>query len=92
MKLINIATAVALLSSPTHGQKALEWNEPTSGVTYGLAVPEAASAPFDVLLSIVAPAKAGWVGWAAGGCMLRSPILVAWPNGNTTVVSSRWAK
>lgn len=92
MKLINIATTVALLSSPTHGQKALGWNEPTSGVTYGLAVPEAASAPFDVLLSIVAPAKAGWVGWAAGGCMLRSPILVAWPNGNTTVVSSRWAK
>lgn len=92
MKLTNIASALALLASYAHGQKALEWNEPTSGVTYGVAVPDTAAAPFDMLLSIEAPVSAGWVGWAAGGCMLRSPILVAWPNGNGTIVSSRWAK
>ncbi|KAL1857652.1 hypothetical protein VTK73DRAFT_7981 [Phialemonium thermophilum] len=67
------------------------YEEPTSGVTYKVAIPEVDAAPFDMIVSIEAPASAGWAGFAAGGCMLRSPILVAWPNGNSTVVSPRWA-
>ena len=91
MKTLGLAGVFSLFCS-VMGQKMLEWPEPTSNVTYKIAIPEASAAPFDVVLSIVAPKSAGWVGFAAGGCMLRSPLLVAWPNGDGVVVSSRWAR
>jgi hypothetical protein len=69
-----------------------EFIEPTSGIAYRIAIPEVSAAPFDVLLQIVAPIdKAGWAAIAWGGAMNRNPLTVAWPNGNTAVVSSRWS-
>ncbi|KAK0633793.1 hypothetical protein B0T14DRAFT_409912, partial [Immersiella caudata] len=60
-------------------------------ITFRIAIPEAAAAPFDVLLQIVAPASVAWASIAWGGQMTRNPLTVAWPSGQTAVVSSRWA-
>ncbi|KAK4171326.1 hypothetical protein QBC36DRAFT_367173, partial [Triangularia setosa] len=69
-----------------------EFKVPTHDIIYRIAIPDVAAAPFDVLLQIVAPAsKAGWAGIAWGGKMAANPLTVAWPNGNTAVVSSRWS-
>lgn len=69
-----------------------EFKVPTHDVIYRIAIPDVAAAPFDVLLQIVAPvSKAGWAGIAWGGKMATNPLTVAWPNGNTAVVSSRWS-
>ncbi len=62
-----------------------------SGIVFRLAIPQADAAPFDVLLSIIAPVSAGWAGLAWGGSMTANPLTVAWPNGDAAVVSSRWA-
>lgn len=91
MKTYLLAGVMSLIST-VQCQKMLEWPESTSGVTYKLAIPDASAAPFDIVLSIIAPKSAGWVGFASGGCMLRSPLLIAWPNGDGAVVSSRWAR
>lgn len=70
------------------------YTEPASGVTIKLAIPEVETAPFPILMSIVAPASVTWVGWAAGACMLRSPLIVAWPKANNAGIQvvTRWAK
>ncbi|KAK0723637.1 hypothetical protein B0T21DRAFT_385867 [Apiosordaria backusii] len=69
-----------------------EFKVPTHDVIYRIAIPDVAAAPFDLLLQIVAPvSKAGWAGIAWGGMMATNPLTVAWPNGNTAVVSSRWS-
>lgn len=69
-----------------------EFKEPVSGIYYRIAIPEVSAAPFDVLLQIVAPIdKAGWAGVAWGGKMNGNPLTVAWPNGDSAVVSSRWS-
>lgn len=71
----------------------LSWKEATSGVTFKVGIPEASAAPFDMIVTFEAPATAGWVGWAAGGCMIRNPIVVAWPDGKGGVTASaRWAE
>jgi len=69
-----------------------EWVEPASSIIYRVAIPDVASAPFDLFFQLVAPKdKAGWaaVGW--GGRMNYNPLTVAWPNGDSVVVSSRWS-
>ena len=72
--------------------KAQSTYHPTGAdLAYQFAIPEAAAAPFDVLVSITAPVALGWAGFAAGGKMTRNPLLVAWPNGNSVTVSPRWA-
>ncbi|KAK4200100.1 hypothetical protein QBC40DRAFT_73364 [Triangularia verruculosa] len=69
-----------------------EFQVPTHDVIYRIAIPDVAAAPFDVLLQIVAPvSKAGWAGIAWGGKMATNPLTVAWPNGDTAAVSSRWS-
>ncbi|KAI0393583.1 iron reductase domain protein [Xylariaceae sp. FL0594] len=65
-------------------------------LTVRIAIPSDAAqvvaAPFDALLQLVAPkTAAGWAAIAWGGKMTKNPLTVAWANGNTTVVSSRWA-
>ncbi|KAH8752456.1 hypothetical protein F5882DRAFT_268324, partial [Hyaloscypha sp. PMI_1271] len=62
-----------------------------SGVQYSVGIPEVAAAPFDIYTSIVAPIDVTWAAVAYGGCMLRSPLLVAWPHDTNVVVSPRWA-
>ena len=69
-----------------------EYTSPAK-VVYRLAIPDTATAtaPFDVLLSIVAPTTVGWAGIAWGGQMAYNPLSIGWPNAATTVVSSRRA-
>jgi cellobiose dehydrogenase (acceptor) len=83
-------STVALLVTVANGS-VLSWTEPVSGVQYSVGIPEIAAAPFDIYTSIVAPIDVTWAAVAYGGCMLRSPLLVAWPHGTNVVVSPRWA-
>ncbi len=93
MRFIDVASGLFMAASTVQAQKMATYVEGTSSVTYKLAYPEAAVAPFDVLLSVEANVNASWVGVAMGGCMLRSPILLFWPNGKGSVsLSSRWAE
>lgn len=84
--------ALALLTTTVYGQKTVAWTEATSGVVYNLAIPEVAAAPFDMYLSIAAPINVTWAVVAFGGCMLRSPLVVAWKNNTNVVAAPRWAK
>ncbi|KAK4160802.1 cellobiose dehydrogenase [Cladorrhinum sp. PSN259] len=68
-----------------------EFKVPTYDITYRIAIPEVSAAPFDVLLQIVAPISTGWAALAWGGKMTNNPLTVAWPNGKSAVVSSRFA-
>ncbi|KAH8885314.1 CBD9-like protein [Thozetella sp. PMI_491] len=64
----------------------------TGDITYRIAISDkATAAPFDVLLSIIAPKATGWAAIAWGGVMANNPLTVAWASGDKTVVSSRWA-
>jgi hypothetical protein len=81
---------VALLATAASGSL-VSWTESVSGVQYSVGIPEAAAAPFDIYTSIISPISMTWAAIAFGGCMLRSPILVAWANGTNVVVSPRWA-
>ncbi|KAB5513258.1 hypothetical protein GE09DRAFT_1209055 [Coniochaeta sp. 2T2.1] len=65
----------------------------TNNIAFRIAIPDTAtaSAPFDVLLQIVAPKAIGWAAIAWGGQMAYNPLTVAWPNGASVVVSSRRA-
>ena len=65
----------------------------TNNIAFRIAIPDTAtaSAPFDVLLQIVAPKATGWAAIAWGGQMAYNPLTVAWPNGASVVVSSRRA-
>jgi hypothetical protein len=62
-------------------------------ITFRIAVPSDAqqNAQYDVVVQIVAPAEVGWLGLAWGGQMTYNPLTVSWANGNTPVVSSRYA-
>ncbi|KAE8454583.1 hypothetical protein EG329_000206 [Mollisiaceae sp. DMI_Dod_QoI] len=86
-----LLSALALLATTVCGQKMAVYTEATSGVQYSLAIPEVATAPFDVYLSMVAPINNTYAAMAFGGCMLRSPLLVAWKNDTSIVASPRWA-
>lgn len=69
-----------------------EFATPADGIVFRIAIPDVEAAPFDILLQIVAPvATTGWAGLAWGGAMTGNPLTVAWPNGDSAVVSSRWA-
>ena len=61
-------------------------------MTVRIAIPDVKSAPFDVLLQIVAPkATTAWASIAWGGKMANNPLTVGWASGNGVTVSSRWA-
>ncbi|KAK1758158.1 hypothetical protein QBC47DRAFT_440656 [Echria macrotheca] len=60
-------------------------------ITFRIAIPETSAAPFDILVSIIAPVSVAWTGLAWGGKMTQNPLTVAWPNGKAAVVSSRFA-
>lgn len=62
-------------------------------MTYRIAVPASVPerTPYDVVVQIVAPTEVGWAGLAWAGTMISCPLTVAWKNGNTAIVSGRWA-
>ncbi|KAH7094502.1 cellobiose dehydrogenase-like protein [Paraphoma chrysanthemicola] len=65
----------------------------TAGVTFGIALPETKTAPFDTVLQMISPRKNGWVGFSWGGTMPYVPLTIGWVNSaaNTTIYSSRKA-
>ncbi|TAQ88464.1 hypothetical protein B7494_g3247, partial [Chlorociboria aeruginascens] len=63
----------------------------TSGISIRIALPDVTEAPFDAILQIVADVSNQWVGMAWAGQMTYNPLVVGWPNGNSMVVSSRYA-
>jgi hypothetical protein len=105
MGLLQIATAItalagAALSAPaTPSAKFCDldsvcYSSSTVGIaaiSYRLAIPNVTASPFDLLLQIVAPRTAQWAGIAFGGHMINNTLAIAWANGNTSVISSRWA-
>ena len=61
-------------------------------ISFRTAVPNPASAPYDIVLQVTAKKDVAWLGVAWGGTMLNNPLTMSWPNGNSVTVSSRWAK
>jgi hypothetical protein len=87
-------TMASVVSAVKHCDDATKvcYSEATAGgITYRTAIPNVTAAPFDVIFQIVAPKSAAWAAIAWGGQMANNPITLAWPNGNGTIVSSRWA-
>ncbi|KAE9372398.1 iron reductase domain protein [Stipitochalara longipes BDJ] len=63
-----------------------------SSIIYRIALPEPVNVTnYDVVLQVVAPKDVGWAGLAWGGTMLDCPLTVAWANGQTLMISSRYA-
>lgn len=63
-------------------------------MTYGFVFPPLVTSgaqSTEFIGEIVAPVANKWVGVALGGSMLQNLLLVAWPNGNQIVSSTRWA-
>ena len=63
-------------------------------MTYGFVFPPLASSgaqSTEFIGEIVAPVANKWVGVALGGAMSDDLLLVAWPNANQIVASTRWA-
>jgi len=91
MVLLRLAALLALVAPAIQCQTMASWSDETNDITYRLAIPEVEKAPFPMKMSIIAPKAVTWAGFATGGCMLRSPLLVARPNGKDIIVSSYWA-
>ena len=87
----------ALAQSTAYSDEGINFQgitDPTYGVTYGFVFPPIASSgaqPTDFIAEIVAPVAAKWIGVALGGAMIGDLLLVAWPNGNSIVSSTRMA-
>ncbi|KAI1798304.1 cellobiose dehydrogenase [Ganoderma leucocontextum] len=60
------------------------------GVQYGIVLPQGDTST-EFIGEIVAPIAAKWIGLAFGGAMIGDLLLVAWPNGNDIVASTRYA-
>ncbi len=90
-----LVSALALLAGVAQTQAQTSglstFSDAGSGVSIKLAIPDKTAAPFGMLMSIAAPVNVTWVGFATGACMLRSPLIVAWPNRSSVAVTTRWA-
>ena len=64
--------------------------DPVHSVTYGIALPSASTSS-EFIGEITAPIDAKWVGLALGGAMIGDLLIVAWPNGDDIVASTRYA-
>ncbi|EUC30277.1 iron reductase domain protein [Bipolaris zeicola 26-R-13] len=67
------------------------YTEPATGMTFGVALPKNVTDPYNAIIRITAPVTNQWVGFSWGGNMVWNPLSVAWPNGQSGVVSSRFA-
>lgn len=63
----------------------------STGIRFGIALPMNVSDAYDAIISITAPIATTWAGFAWGGTMVFNPLTVAWPNGKSGTVSSRFA-
>ncbi len=79
---------------PVNGYQFTGITDPVHDVTYGFTFPPLATSgsnPTEFIGEIVAPIAQKWIGVALGGAMLQDLLLVAWPNGNDIVSSTRIA-
>ncbi|KAK1764473.1 CBD9-like protein [Phialemonium atrogriseum] len=81
------------LTGFTFSQSVVSYDLDGHVVTYRLALPTGASSSgnYDIVLQVVAPTIIGWAGLAWNGGMTSNPLTVAWKNGNSVTISSRWA-
>jgi hypothetical protein len=91
MTRLSLVALLALVAPAIQCTTMSSWSDDEAGVTFRLAIPDVDKAPFAMKMSIIAKKNVTWAGIATGGCMLRSPLLVAWPNANKVVVGSYWA-
>jgi hypothetical protein len=91
MVLLRLTTLLALVAPAIQCSTMASWTNEELDITYRLAIPDVQKAPFPMKMSIIAPKKVTWAGFATGGCMLRSPLLVAYTSGDKIMVSSYWA-
>ena len=80
-------TGLVALAVSTLGQ--LQSVDTGRGITIGFAIPDADKGPFDVIVSISAPADAEWAGVAWGGGEL-APLTVVHPDGGSTIDALKW--
>lgn len=93
MRLLLPLAALAAATPLTPRQDGLTYQEfsPAAGITYRIAIPAGAAAPFDIALQIEAPSSVGWAGIGFGGGMLNNPLVVAWADGESVTASPRTA-
>ncbi|KAF8954798.1 hypothetical protein BDZ97DRAFT_1765737 [Flammula alnicola] len=78
---------------PDNGITFFGSTEAAHGVTYGYVFPpfvQTGSNSTEFIGEIVAPIAAQWAGVSPGGAMLNNLLLVAWPNAEKFVRSSRY--
>ena len=80
-----------VVHDPETGISYSSYTDATTGMTFGVALPKNVTDPYDAILRISAPIANQWVGFAWGGDMVWNPLSVAWPNGNSSVISARFA-
>lgn len=89
------AAVGAVYNDPDTGFRFSDYNidyKIGKSISVRIAVPSPApSGAYDAVIQLVVPKEMGWAGIAWGGGMVQNPLAVAWPNGNSAVVSARWA-
>ena len=64
--------------------------DPVDNIRLSITFPDSTTAT-EFVGEIVAPIAAKWAGWSLGGGMNFNLLLVAWPNNNAIVSSTRYA-
>ncbi|KAG8687354.1 hypothetical protein FRC12_017219 [Ceratobasidium sp. 428] len=89
------------LAGAVLSQQSVAWTDPSTGIPFqsfvdpvhgirlSTAFPASTTAT-EFIGEIVAPISAKWVGWSLGGGMNNNLLVVAWPNGNSIVSSTRY--
>nr|AAC32197.1 cellobiose dehydrogenase [Trametes cinnabarina] len=102
MKLQHLLLSLLPLASSVYAQVAAPYvdsgngfvfdgiTDPVYHVSYGIVLPQATTSS-EFIGEIVAPLDAKWIGLALGGAMIGDLLIVAWPNGNEIVSSTRYA-
>jgi hypothetical protein len=67
------------------------YSDAESGMTFGVALPENVTDPYDAIIKITAPINNKWGGFSWGGNMVWNPLTLAWANGKSGVASARFA-
>ncbi|EKM53326.1 uncharacterized protein PHACADRAFT_259608 [Phanerochaete carnosa HHB-10118-sp] len=96
LPLIGVAfsQSASQFTDPVTGFQFTGLTDPVHDVTYGFVFPPLVTSgnqSTEFIGEVVAPIEAQWIGIALGGEMIGDLLLVAWPNGNEIVSSTRWA-
>ncbi|THH28872.1 hypothetical protein EUX98_g5306 [Antrodiella citrinella] len=81
-------------TDPDNGWQFTGITDPVHDVTYGLIFPPLVSSgpqSTEFIGEFITPIAAEWLGFSMGGAMLDNLLLVAWPNGNDIIASTRYA-